>query len=1586
MRWRDEVRRRIKAERIKFATRLQRRYRVYWGWKSIQTKLYRLRKQEEDALMDTRKLIRRRMGAAIHIQRWVRGHHGRAFARKHSKLIRSCKKVQRKYRVHHSKAIMFFLKAIKMAKTRMALHAQRLYRGHCDRRHVKLLVTLRRMQRERERRLKEKKARLELFRQHGAADYIKEWWRSIQRRIQFRVLVRAHKFKMALRIQRYFRGTYRERRRFLAKKKVQYILRRRLETNRCIQIRKDLHWAAIKKKSDRRNKKKQMREADIQEISYFGGRFKTTVDMSAVRRNRHKLKRAVKLGFFGKKNKLEAAALLVQRNYRAKLARKRIKRMKRNIQKTKNKARLAKRMHAIILVQSLLRGRIMKKRAQMLKFGPAASFIQRHFRRWLNHRRNSTATTLQRYMKGLMQQKKFRALLARLKKYQNIVSKMQACVRGYQARLLVAEKRDKARRWEDLAWCGRAEMKVTQTYWANVLTLRALRRRKKESKSEHIGLFGLEGVFRGFIDKNRRVDTSSSSKTSSSKISSSSSSERFGINGSSWKKMLSQSKNLMDKEKITPTKCDLIFAKHKPKDQRTLIFPQFCAALKEIAALKYPDVISFAGLQAQHVFGQQLNGKIGPSPLGGKLAPISPEEARTIQLINKHLLVFGVQCSKNARNEMTKKVKIDLTWAQEVMCAAWRKYKGKELQGFLRIAKEAWLKQQELNMYAIRIQQLVRTRQARKKRWQVINEIYVKFLDPETGEPYYFSRRTNQKTWHKPPCLRKGYWDYDSSGTAYYVEGEDLDDIFELPTPQREFVVLCSQCEEERVEFLCQECEVPFCAQCFHDVHRSGKRKKHVKVKVDICGECGYQVATRHCIICATVDRKKRGGKSKLCDNCFSNRHKRKKHAWNPIVATCVECEEFAVKWWCQECDDGYCTLCFEKVHAHGRRMLHNAVATPLLLMSIMENKLKVEREKEEAIALAERNALRAQFRLMAMHQAATTFQALYRGKMVRRAERERRRKLRLWERAQQTEQREKEKLEKLTSTKLKNAGLKILNEEKFKKELPGTVTLTRDKRTLLTTVDITNLLEVDDRILVCGRRYTVKRVKKHLSREQLRRKRRDERKRLEEADGTDMIALKNELMSPAERAIKKVREEQAIANREKVLSILLKEKFDGTGDFTNVQPKNIKRDIEGACTRVKGAKAYLLPRHSKTTLAAAKFAGGLRDFVSEKRRQFQSQAGGEGRPSALEKFRRSETGEKLEVLWGKAKETETFKALSDSKTGRVAATVLGEAKKIQAMDIANAAVFLGKAVRGKEDLRGAMNNAFEKFNAIEAIEQWKSLEDKSGRAYYHNFKTGETTWKKPEGDLIRIEPFDKPEKKKLSLSKSLFDLDDDDDDDGVKGKLKSLLKRTRKKKKKKKKKKKDESSTDTDTDEDEDDDGKDEDRGIIKSVKKTTKMGKLLKKMEKTKFERPRPPPRPEGGFSDERSSDSDLTLSDDDQNEIETKLKVENQTQSQGQSEEKEGKQNDSLVEGDIQEGSTDAPYIEEYGENTNTQVYGYETDDGAYNSEIDYGEAYNTDIEFVDGEERRIDEDGAAYTYTEFASIYGENSQEWENAQKA
>ena len=194
---------------------------------------------------------------------------------------------------------------------------------------------------------------------------------------------------MAMRLQRYFRLCFRERRRFLAKKFVQRALRSRLEIRRCVAVRKDLHWAMIRARALRRQKKKKALESDLQEVTYLGGLVKTTVDMKEVRERKHRLRRAVRLGVFSftRKGRLERAAVLLQTQYRRRLGAKKMKRKRYLRQKDRQRLRAAARMRAIVLLQSVVRGRREKRAAYLMKATPAAVRIQRRFRGWRDERR-----------------------------------------------------------------------------------------------------------------------------------------------------------------------------------------------------------------------------------------------------------------------------------------------------------------------------------------------------------------------------------------------------------------------------------------------------------------------------------------------------------------------------------------------------------------------------------------------------------------------------------------------------------------------------------------------------------------------------------------------------------------------------------------------------------------------------------------------------------------------------------------------------------------------------------------------------------------------------------------------------------------------------------------------------------------------------------------------------------------------------------------------------------------------------------------------------------------------------------------------
>lgn len=117
---------------------------------------------------------------------------------------------------------------------------------------------------------------------------------------------------------------------------------------------------------------------------------------------------------------------------------------------------------------------------------------------------------------------------------------------------------------------------------------------------------------------------------------------------------------------------------------------------------------------------------------------------------------------------------------------------------------------------------------------------------------------------------------------------------------------------------------------CFEGIHLKGHKRQHVGKPIRMCPECGYQMATKACRACFL-----RGNGEQIthyCDTCYWNIHEAgegfMRHKFDNIVMNCAECERYAARWRCLDCDELFCTKCFGHTHSRGKRIRHRYVAS----------------------------------------------------------------------------------------------------------------------------------------------------------------------------------------------------------------------------------------------------------------------------------------------------------------------------------------------------------------------------------------------------------------------------------------------------------------------------------------------------------------------------------------------------------------------------------------------------------------------------------------------------------------------------------
>eukprot|EP01006_Ploeotia_vitrea_P037464 TRINITY_DN66130_c1_g7_i1.p1 TRINITY_DN66130_c1_g7~~TRINITY_DN66130_c1_g7_i1.p1 ORF type:complete len:1115 (-),score=699.87 TRINITY_DN66130_c1_g7_i1:56-3073(-) len=159
---------------------------------------------------------------------------------------------------------------------------------------------------------------------------------------------------------------------------------------------------------------------------------------------------------------------------------------------------------------------------------------------------------------------------------------------------------------------------------------------------------------------------------------------------------------------------------------------------------------------------------------------------------------------------------------------------------------------------------------------------------------------------------------------------------------------VCQQCEEMAADWHCVDCDMQFCDSCFSVLHKSKKKKAHVRepIPVDggaaaaaggaggggvLCEQCEEDSATLLCLDCDL----------KFCQPCFDLLHRSKKkagHATQPLDAgaaaggapaptggapMCEQCEEQQATLHCVDCGLMFCPDCNDLLHKSKKKAAH---------------------------------------------------------------------------------------------------------------------------------------------------------------------------------------------------------------------------------------------------------------------------------------------------------------------------------------------------------------------------------------------------------------------------------------------------------------------------------------------------------------------------------------------------------------------------------------------------------------------------------------------------------------------------------------
>ena len=349
------------------------------------------------------------------------------------------------------------------------------------------------------------------------------------------------------------------------------------------------------------------------------------------------------------------------------------------------------------------------------------------------------------------------------------------------------------------------------------------------------------------------------------------------------------------------------------------------------------------------------------------------EDARFIKFCYEFIFTDGrgsAKEKKQALKRLPSYARPVVKKMDEVQNAYLGKY-ARRIQGHMRgefgrnlyeIQKRRILKERErakMVRASLMISKRQRILKARKVVASMAAKIIQKFVDPHTGDMYYYNPRTGQRSYEKPEVLGR----------------HDVEKPFILPDKHYEFVVKCAHCKTNVAKYFCDPCGDAYCGDCFHTLHSKGNKAKHHRDEIPICSFCDYQACTR-------FDKFHK----QWCDSCYEHVYEdtaqAKTFTWN--VLPCAECGERACKWRCVECEDVYCTKCFAKIHRTGNRSLHTNVPLAYYTVKMENQRLAVEREAQRKLA-AEKAAKQMLIdNNMKMEFVARKLQAIWRGRQGR--------------------------------------------------------------------------------------------------------------------------------------------------------------------------------------------------------------------------------------------------------------------------------------------------------------------------------------------------------------------------------------------------------------------------------------------------------------------------------------------------------------------------------------------------------------------------------------------------------------------------
>ncbi|CAN0081825.1 unnamed protein product [Scytosiphon promiscuus] len=926
-------------------------------------------------------VVQQKQTSALELQRWTRGQSGRRRAKERRRLIQATRMVQRAIRQRRART--------RARRWRAEQRRIREAEAKEEQREKELLETLRKavtlkveaLARQEAFSEERGKGLQERFRREGAATRIQILWKFRVLKRNLSALVRIGKRTRAIRIQRAMRVCLakRELRRrreafnirfaseIAAAITIQSLVRGRIARNRVDEKRFRISKEQLVSTMDA-ERALRIRTVEVPRIKAIAAREGSILSAEGKGKPYIIDPVALKVLIADKRRAMNPwqdsvdrkAATKIQARFRGYRQVVRIRRMRVQRRRQDAENRREGQFRAANNLQRVFRGRRARVEAKSRRYGLRAVRVQKVWRGFLGRRaaadkrqRIQAATVLQRRLRGAQA----RSFMNRMRGEAVTTSAPAIAIQASARRYLARRRFNRMVREIQIEW----ELSTMATEMCRFCAVRARLRVIVEgaSASSCRGDGVTQFIFRKLAAKRSGEEGSGS----------------FRLEGRAFAKLFASTPGVFTSS-FHATDIDLIFARVKDKDEKTLTYAQFAAGLNAVAATLFPEAKRFRDFVA-----------------------FKAKAARLLELVDGKILrapgaaEYQKFCKKAGERFLFRSACKIQTMMRGYLAREKFEQRGLESARMARIELEA--------IEAVKIQAIGRRYCARCLAIRVAQVRIAKYIDPIRNLPYWVNPVTGVTTWSKPKVF----------GAA------DVEHAMMVATSKTEHLVKCSVCDVKPVKRMCTSCRDSYCEDCFQALHGKGKRRTHVAPVVHICCVCNYQHASRLCETCTF----KTSSTCAYCDVCFFNRHPgldhlsraetatvggggerriggaatewalstiNKKdgwnHRWTSLVVICVECRRYAARWLCDDCEEVYCVGCYASVHRHGTKVKHGAEKLPYYTADLhMEyamacrQRSRKERDKEAQLLWMEEQA-------RAKDVAAVKIQACWRGRVGR--------------------------------------------------------------------------------------------------------------------------------------------------------------------------------------------------------------------------------------------------------------------------------------------------------------------------------------------------------------------------------------------------------------------------------------------------------------------------------------------------------------------------------------------------------------------------------------------------------------------------